>query len=114
MIEAILLTVAVVFAALGICDFLHILKTLFLFPGIKTENYSLVFLKRGYAICQLRFFAAKLRWYGDEYANGIIAVTDELSQSESALCERCCYGANIRLCSFNDLNNIIGEIDEGY
>ncbi|MBO4433239.1 MAG: hypothetical protein J5852_06905 [Clostridia bacterium] len=112
MIEAILLTLAVVFASLGICEFLHTVKTAFLFPGIKTKNYCILFLKTEYAVCQLRFFAAKLRWYGSEYADGIIAVTDELSKSELASCERFCYGANIRLCRFGDIENIIGEKDD--
>ncbi|MBO7519737.1 MAG: hypothetical protein J6T73_03065 [Clostridia bacterium] len=113
MIEAFLLTLAVIFASLGICDFLHTLKTALLFPGIRTKNYCVVFLKAEYAVCQLRFFSAKLRWYGDEFADGIIAVTDELNKSEIALCEKYCYGANIRLCRFCDINNTIGETNEG-
>ena len=113
MIEAVLLTFAVVFASLGICDFLHTIKTVFLFPGIKTNSFCIVFLKPEYAVCQLRFFAAKLRWYGGEYADGVIAVTDKLSQSELASCERCCYGANIRLCRFSDIKKVIGETNEG-
>ena len=113
MIEALLLTLAVVFASLGLCDFLHTLKTMFLFPGIKAESYCIVFLKPEHAACQLRFLAFKLRWYGSEFADGIIAVTDELSERERALCEKYCYGANIRLCRFCDINSVIGEKDEG-
>ena len=113
MIEALLLTFAVIFASLGVCEFLHTLKTAFLFPGIKTKSCCVIFLRTQYAICQLRFFAAKLRWYGSEFADGVIAVTDELSQNEIALCEKYCYGANIRLCRLGDIINKIGDKDEG-
>lgn len=112
MVEAIFLTLAVVFASLGICDFLNTVKTAFLFPGIKTKCLCVVFLKAEYAICQLRFFSAKLRWYGSGFADGIVAITDELDPGEIAVCERYCHGANIRLCRFCDINNTIGETDE--
>lgn len=118
MIEAVLMTVAVTFAALGICDFIHTLRSLFLFPKIKTGSFCIVFLKAGYAQDQLRYFAAKLRWYGNEYCNKIIAVTDELSESDTALCEKYCYCSNICLCRLEEveekLSLIIGETDEGH
>ena len=117
MIDMIFLSVAVIFAALGICDFLHTVKSAFLFPGVKTESVCIVFLREEYALCQLRFFAAKLRWYGSEYCDKIIAVTDGLSETAASSCERFCYGANIYLCRFGELseklNCLIGEADEG-
>lgn len=118
MIEAVLLTVAVIFAALGICDFIHTVRSLFLVPEVKTESFCVVFLKSGYAQDQLRYFAAKLRWYGNEYCNRIIAVTDGLSERDAALCEKYCYCSNICLCRLDEvqekLDFIIGETDEGY
>lgn len=117
MIEAILLTVAVVFAVLGICDFIHTVRSFFLFPEIKTESFCVLFLKDGYAQNQLRYFAAKLRWYGNEYCNKIIAVTDDLRDTEIAMCERYCYCSDICLCRLDEicekLNFIIGETNEG-
>lgn len=116
MIEAIFLTVAVIFTVLGICDFIHTVRSFFLFPKIKTESFCVLFLKDGYAQNQLRYFAAKLRWYGNGYCDRIIAVTDELCDTEIALCERYCYCSDICLCRLEEiddkLNFITGETDE--
>lgn len=117
MIKAVFLTLAVIFGALGVCDFIHILKSAFLVPDIKTNSYCVLFLRRGHAISQLRFFSYKLRWYGNEYCNKIIAVTDDLSENEAAVCEKFCYNSNINLCRFEHINSTIncfeiGEIDE--
>lgn len=118
MIKAIFLTLTVVFASLGICDFIHTLKTIFLFPEVRVNSYSVLFLKSGHAVSQLRFFAAKLRWYGSEYCDRIIAVTNDLDDVEAAACERFCYGSNICLGRLEDicdkLNNFeVGVTDEG-
>lgn len=115
MIEAVFLVIAVIFAALGLCDFLHILKTVRLFPGIKTLSYCIIALREGYAQNQLRFFASKHRWYGNEYCDKIIAVTDDLEATELASCERYCYGTGIYLCRLGEIDGIlkseIGETD---
>ena len=107
MIEAVLLTVAVMFAALGVCEFINFIKTLFLFPGVKTDNCSVIYLKSGHAINQLRFFSAKLRWYGSEYCDKIIAITDDLGDIEAAACEKYCYGSDIRLCRTDGINSVL-------
>lgn len=119
MIKAVFLSIAVVFASLGICDFIHTIKTAFLFPKVKVNSYSVLFLKSGHAVSQLRFFAAKLRWYGSEYCDRIIALTDDLDDIEAASCERFCYGSGICLgrlnCICDKLNDFeVGVTDEGY
>lgn len=113
MINTILLTVAVIFAALGICDFIHTVKAVFLYSGVKTENYCIIFLKRGSAIAQLRFFSYKLRWYGDEFCKRIIAVSDDIDSNEYAACEKFCYGENIYLCEFNAIPSLINSLSTG-
>ena len=117
MIKAIILTATAVFTALGICDFIHILKSAFLIPDVKTKSYCIVYLRHGYALSQLRFFAYKIRWYGDEYCNRVFAVIDDLNETEKAACEKLCYNSNIELCYFEKLNARIncleiGEINE--
>ena len=113
MIKTLILTVAAVFACLGICDFLHTVKLFLLFPGIKTSSYCVVFLKGDYAIDQLRYLADKHRWYGDEYCGRIIAVADDLSDTQIAACERFCYGLNIYLCRFENIGPVINSFEVG-
>ena len=113
MIKAIFLTLTVVFASLGICDFIHTLRSALLFPDVKANKYCVLCLKHGHAICQLRYYSFKLRWYGNEYCNNLIAVTDDLCETEIAACERFCYGSNIYLCCFNDISLLINRFEVG-
>ena len=113
MIKAIIITTAAVFAALGMCDFIHILKSAFLVPDVKTNTYSVLVLRRGHALSQLRFFSYKLRWYGSEYCEKIIAVTDDLDDSEVAACENYCYNSGIYLCRFEDVTSKINLFEIG-
>ena len=113
MIKALLLTFAIIFAALGICDFIHTLRSGIMFPDIKTKKYCVLFLKSGHAVSQLRYFAFKIRWYGSEFCDGLIAVSDDLLETEYAACERFCYGLNIRLCRFENMDSVINELEIG-
>ncbi|MBR4911162.1 MAG: hypothetical protein IKZ47_07595 [Clostridia bacterium] len=117
MIKTIILTLAVTFSALGICDFLHTLRSTLLLPDVKTNKYSVLFLKHGHALSQLRFISFKLRWYGGEFADRVLAISDDLDPAEIALCEKYSYGSSIRICSLCDISSIInlyetGETDE--
>ena len=113
MIKGILLTLLVVFAALGICEFIHTLKSAFLFPGIKSAKYSVILLKHGFSSQQLRYFAYKLRWYGSELCDKIIAVTDNLSDTEIADCEKFCYGSDVYICKFSEIPLVINSFETG-
>lgn len=117
MIKAIILTITVVFAALGLCDFIYTVKSMFFYSGVKSDNYLIVFLENGNAYSQLKYYSYKLRWYGDEFCDRIIALTDSLSEIELAECEELCYGTKIYLCHFKNIISVInsfkmGEIDE--
>ena len=117
MIKAIILTITVVFSVLGLCDFIYAIKSMFLYSGAKSDNYFIVFLKSGHAYTQLKYYSYKLRWYGGEFCDKIIALTDGLSEIEIADCEELCYGTKIYLCRFKNIKNVInsfkiGEVDE--
>ncbi len=116
-IEAVLFTAITVFAALGLCDIIHIIRAAFLMPDVKPKSFTVLFLKRGHAADQLRCFSEKLRWYGGEFCDGIAAITDELDSIETATCERYCYGSDIRLMTSENISALldgfgIGETDE--
>ncbi|MBR4761611.1 MAG: hypothetical protein IK086_03145 [Clostridia bacterium] len=113
MIKAILWSVAVVFCALGICDFIHTVRSMLLYPDVKTNRYCVIFLRRGHAICQLKYYSFKLRWFGAEFCDCLIAVTDNLFETEIAACERFCYGSSIHLCRFGNLDTLINRFEVG-
>ena len=99
MIKLFLLIFIIIFAVAGICEFIYILRMFFCFPNIRVQNFSLVVLKKGYAVKQLNYIWQKIRWQGDEFASGIIAITDALEEKE--LCDCSCFirGKNIYLCT---------------
>lgn len=113
-IEAVFFTVIVIFASLGFCDIIHAVKSARLFPGVKSRNFLVLILKPGYAEEQLRFFSDKLRWYGSEFCEGVLAVTDGLDCIETAACERYCYGFGIRLVTLENISPVLNgfETDE--
>lgn len=117
MVKAILLTITVVFAALGLCDFIYTVKSMCFYSGVKSDNCFIFFLRSGNAYGQLKYYSYKLKWYGDEFCDKIIALTDDISAIEMADCEKFCYGNKIYLCHFKDIKKVInsfgiGEIDE--
>lgn len=118
MIETIFLMLLVVFACLGICDFIHMIVSAVLTPKVKTKKYSIVSLKSGFAAEQLRYFYDKINWYGGDFCDEVICLVDDLSDLETSACECYCYKGNIHLCRLDNLIAQInfletGEFDEG-
>lgn len=99
MVKSFLLVFLIVFAVAGICEFVYILKMLFYFPNIRVQNYSLIVLKKGYALRQLNYIWQKIRWHGDGFALGIIAITDDVETKELFDCNNFIKGKNIILCT---------------
>lgn len=116
MVKTILLTLLAVFAISGICELLYIVRMLFFMPKKRFNSYMFVVLQSENALKQLNFIWQKILWHGDIYANGIIAVADNLSADEKKQCSEYINGKNIFLCSINDIPNNInlqGEILNG-
>lgn len=118
MIKAVLLTLCVIFACLGICDFVHAVKSALSLPKIKPKRYCVFFLNSGCAAEQLRFISDKHRWYGSEYCDELVGMVDDLSDVEAASLESFCYGGNVHLCRFENIIEQLnfletGEFDEG-
>lgn len=99
MVKTFLLIFLILFAVAGICEFVYILKMLFYFPNTRVENYSLIVLKKGFALRQLNYIWQKIRWHGDGFAMGIIAITDNVETKELFDCDNFIKGKDIVLCT---------------
>lgn len=99
MVKSFLLVFLTIFSVAGICEFVYIVKMLFYSPNIRVQNYSLIVLKKGYALRQLNYIWQKIKWHGDEFAVGIIAVTDGVESEELFDCDNFVKGKNIILCT---------------
>ncbi len=103
MVKALLLTFFVFFAVVGICEILYIIKMLFYYPGTRFSSYIIIVLKKGNSIKQLNYLWQKLKWHGDSYASGIIAVCDYIDNEERHNCVKFIEGKNIKLCDYNSV-----------
>ncbi|MBQ8741687.1 MAG: hypothetical protein IJY79_09100 [Clostridia bacterium] len=104
MVKSFLLIFLIIFAVAGICEFIYILRMLFYFPSTFVQNYSLVILKKGYAVKQLNYIWQKIRWHGEEFSLGIIAITDCIETKEFLDCNNFIKGKNITLCTSSSLS----------
>ena len=78
---------------------------LFLYSGTRTLNYSLIVLKKGYAVPQLNFIYNKIKWYGDDFSCGIIGITDLLDEVEIELSKKNIKNKNkIFICELKELS----------
>ena len=94
-----LLGLLAIFTIAGICEFVYLIRLIFYFPHVKTNSYSLVVLKRDYAVRQLNFLWQKLKWQGEDFASGIIAITDNLDNNEIMNCNKFIVNKKIILSS---------------
>ncbi len=103
MVKTILLVLCIVFAVLGLCEIIYFTKMFFYYPGVRSKNLIFVVLNNKYALKQLNFLWQKIKWQGDDYANAIIAITDNIDEFEMQNCKKFVFGKNIALCELKTL-----------
>ena len=104
MIKSFLFTFLIFFAVSGVCEFIYILRMFFYFPNIRVQNYSLIVLKKSYGVKQLKYIWQTIKWHGDEFSLGIIAITDDIEIKEFFDCKNFAEGKNIMLCTVSSLS----------
>lgn len=107
MVKAFLLVFLILFAVVGICELIYILKMFLFFPGFRVKNYSLIVLKSGSALKQMDYIWQKNKWYGDSYASGVIALTDNIKEKELLECSQYVREKNIVLCSATSISEYL-------
>lgn len=72
---------------LGLCEFLHFLKLILIFPKRKMHSTMVVMLKEDTAIKQTVFVGEQFKWLGDKFADRVIVVAEDLSCEAVAECK---------------------------
>lgn len=106
MIETVLLAIGIIFAVSGLCDLIHTIRLAFIMPKKGRRGIVLLWLKSGIAEQQIKFAMAQITWYGNTYADHIIAVTSELSDEELAECRSLTADNDIILCPIDALTHV--------
>ncbi len=95
MVEAFLLTVAVILAIVGLSELVHHLCYFVLKPKTKARTVLVTYLTETDAEGQLLSVIEEMRWQGNRYAEAIIAVTGDLSDEKKHICKNRFSGKGI-------------------
>ena len=114
MIEIIFISIVAILSVLGICEVIHAVRLLLLLPERRYYNYSLLYLKKGKAISQLKFAVEQRKWFGDTYAEFIIAVYDDLDSEELKTCSELVKKDDVVICPIQITEDIIRGISKNY
>lgn len=79
----------------------------FFYPKIRVKNYSFAILDKGFAVSQINFLWQKIKWHGDDFAIGVIALVDFIDEKELSLCKEFVKNKNIILCNSETLLDIL-------
>lgn len=110
MIKGILFALLFIFAALGICEFMHDIRTCLLSKNIGADKFLVVVLKPESALDQLKNAYEQYYWNGRRIADYIIAMDSEISESEKEMCREYSKGKDIVLSPENMTEHIIREL----
>lgn len=110
MIKGILSALLFIFAALGICEFLHDLRTSFLSKNAGIDKFLIVVLKPGTALDQLKYAYEQYYWNGKRIADFIIALDSLIPEEEKELCREYSRGKDIVISPHNMAEHIINEL----
>lgn len=106
MIETVLLAIGIILAVSGLCELIHTIRLAFLMPKKGSRGIIVIWLKSGIAAQQLRFADEQALWYGNTYADYVVAVTSELCEEELDTCRRLTADNDIILCPSEALSHI--------
>ena len=112
MIEIVLNTIFIILVVLGICELIYSLRLFFILPKRRYYNYSLIYLKKGKAIKQLKFVIEQRRWFGDTYAEFVIAVYDDLDSLELKACSELVKKHDVVICPIQITEDVIKSISK--
>ena len=86
--KLLLFCVFLLLSLFGLCEFLHLLKLIVIFPKRKMNATLVVMLNEETAIKQTVFAGEQLKWLGSKYADRIIIVAENLSADIAFECEQ--------------------------
>ena len=82
-----LFTVVLLLFLFGLCEFLHFLKLIMIFPKRKMHSTLVVMLKEETAVSQTVFAGEQLKWLGSKYADRVIVVAENISEEKLTECQ---------------------------
>lgn len=112
MVKSILFMLLVVFAVLGLCEFICGLRIAFFYPGRYFKSYTVISLSSGHAAQELRYLWEKIRCHGDDFSQGILALSDTIDNKEIMLCRDFAADKKIIISSSSELFENLQQLSE--
>ncbi|MBO5089397.1 MAG: hypothetical protein J6C27_00585 [Clostridia bacterium] len=94
--KLLLFLVFLLLSLFGLCEFLHLIRLIMIFPKRKMNATLVVVLKEETAIRQMMFAGEQLKWLGSKYADRIIIVAENLSADTVLECEQLASKYNLK------------------
>lgn len=95
--KLILLFLCIIFSILGLCEALHNIKLLLIFPKRRMKLSSVVILNEKTAVQQMLFVGEQYKWLGTKFADRVIAVCENFSSDTVEECKTIADKYDIRL-----------------
>ncbi|MBR4073569.1 MAG: hypothetical protein IKK24_06470 [Clostridia bacterium] len=111
-IKGIIIIIGFIFAIIGLCEFIHTVKLMFLASRKKCKTVSVVWLKSNSAVEQISFVSEQLCWLGGDFAEYVIAVTDEIDKDELDNCRSFAEGRSIIFCAESALTGLLCRLSK--
>ena len=102
-IEAILIAIGVILAVFGLSELLHTVRLALTLKKKEVKLLSVIFLKSGDAVSQLCFAAEQRNWLGGDFAEYVVAVTDDITNGELTECKEFAEKSGFVLCRKSEL-----------
>ncbi len=94
--KVLLFAIFLVFSVLGLCEFLHFLKCILIFPKRRMYSTLVVMLREEIAISQITFAGEQYKWLGNKLADRVIIVAENLSSDTLIECENLAIKYNLK------------------
>lgn len=110
MVKGLLISLVFILAVAGICEIIHLIRLYLVSDSQRNVNYSLVFLRKGRALNQLRYVYEQLLWQGGTYADAIIAIDCGLDEDELKACYEFSHKKDVIVTSREMLDRVLDTL----
>ncbi len=98
----VLLLVLLIFAMMGLAEFMHGLKLKLHVPKGRAATYSVLVLGGACPEQQIAYAAEQQRWLGHAYADRVVALDDALTGEQRSRCSAIAEREQVVLCGKKD------------
>lgn len=107
MVYTFLIITTSLLALLGLTELIHGIRVFAVSNKRRAPTFSVVHLNNISPVQQLKYALEQFIWMGSEYADRIIAVTDDLDEKNKELCKHIRGADLVTFCSLDKLSEVL-------